>query len=264
MIEGRLELVFAARGDRTVLAHSRVGAPMKIVRPFTLEDGRALVQVLTLGPGMCGGDRYVIDVTVEAGASAVIIAQSASRVLSMAGDLDASQTVTLHVRSGGQLEYFPGLTIPFPGTRFAQRVTVHADPGSRVGLVETWAMGRKQCGEYLQFRRLRSETRVDVGGSPVYADVIDLQPEAFDAAATGVLDGHRYLASGFWYGATLPSSMPDHRGVLMAFGQATPDQVYLRALADDGYELGEAVKVAVGIVHAGWRLRPIPVRRFTA
>jgi urease accessory protein len=264
MIDGRLELVFATRNDRTVLAHAHVSAPLKIVRPFTLEDGRALVQILTLGPGSCGGDRYAIDVTVERGASAVVMAQSASRILGMRDDLDAIQTVTLHVRAGGQLEYFPGLTIPFPDTRFVQRIAIHADPCSRVGIVETWAMGRLRRGEYLRFRRLRSETRVDVAGAPIYADVIDLEPAAVDISATGVLDGRRYLASGFWYGATLDGRLASRDDVLMALGQAARDQVYLRALANDGYRLGEAVRAAVGIVHASWQLDPIPVRRFTA
>jgi urease accessory protein len=265
MIDGRLELVFASRGGRTVLVHSHASAPIKIVRPFWLEDGQALVQVLTLGPGLCGGDRTAIDITVEAGARAVVIAQSATRILGMADDLHASQTVALRVRAGGQLEYLPGLTIPFPETRFVQRITVEADSDARVGIVESWAMGRLRCGEYLRFRRLRSETRVTIDGAPVYTDVIDLEPAAVNVAATGILDGRHYLASGFWYGATVQShGLTTDGSVLMAFGQASPQQVYLRALADDGFELGEALRRAVEIIHAGWRQRPIPVRRFTA
>jgi urease accessory protein len=183
----------------------------------------------------------------------------------MADDLHASQTVSLRVRAGGQLEYFPGLTIPFPETRFVQHVTVNADPDARVGVVESWAMGRLRCGEYLRFRRLRSETRLAVAGVPVYADVIDLEPGAVNLAAAGILDGRRYLASGFWYGATVPPDGAAVDGpVLMAFGQASPHQVYLRALANDGFELGEALRRAIEIVQASWRQRPIPVRRFTA
>ncbi len=265
MIEGRLELVFAARGGRTVLTHSRVAAPLKIVRPFALDDERALVQILTLGPGMCAGDRYAIDVTVEEGAKAVVIAQSASRILAMPHGEAACQTVRLKVLAGGQLEYYPGLTIPFPETRFVQHVTVDACAGARVGIVESWAMGRLGRGEYLRFRRLRSETRVNVSGAPVYAAVLDLQPSEVNLSATGILDGRRYLASGFWYGATLPPDIPVPRGdILMALGQAAPDQVYLRALADDGYALGEALRAATALVHAGWRAEAIPVRRFTA
>ena len=83
------------------LRHAEQAAPLKIVRPFPLVGGGLLVQVLTLGPGMCGGDRHSIEVTVEPGARAVIIMQSASRLLAMdEGDharLDV--TLTVHVQA---------------------------------------------------------------------------------------------------------------------------------------------------------------------
>ena len=72
-VQGRLELVFAPGPRGTSLAHAHVSAPLKIVRPFPLDNGRALVQVLTLGPGLCAGDQYTLDVTVEPGARAVVI-----------------------------------------------------------------------------------------------------------------------------------------------------------------------------------------------
>ena len=103
---------------------------------------------------MCGGDRHSIDVTVEAGARAVIIMQSASRLLAMDEGDHARLDVTLTVRSGGQLEYYPGLTIPFADSSFVQRITATVESGGRLGLLETWATGRSSRGESLQFRRI--------------------------------------------------------------------------------------------------------------
>ena len=265
MIQGRLELVFTPDGERTSLTHARVVAPLKIVRPFALEDGRALVQMLTLGPGLCGGDCSAIDVTVEAGARAVLVAQSASRILGMSDGLAAAQTVRLTVRSGGQLEYYPGLTIPFPGSSFVQRVHVAAEAGARVGVLESWAMGRSGCGEYLQFRRVFSHTTFEVDGTPIYSDVVDLEPGSANLAGAGILDNHRYLASGYWYGATLAAPIARRADqLLLAAGHAAADQVYVRALANDGYGLRETLQAAIGAIHAGWRLHPIPIHRFTA
>ena len=42
-VRGCADLVFARRGSRTVLAHSRVEAPMTVIRPFELPDGRKFV-----------------------------------------------------------------------------------------------------------------------------------------------------------------------------------------------------------------------------
>lgn len=263
---GALELVFAPGLRGTVLAHAHVTAPLKIVRPFLLDGGRALVQILTLGPGLCAGDQCTIDVTVEAGARAVVITQSASRLLSMPEGAPATQSVNLTVTADGQLEYYPGLTIPFADSSFNQRVHARVESGARLGVLESWSTGRTGRGEHLRFRRLSSRTTIAVDGLPAYADALELEPAAANVAGAGILEGYRYVASGFWHGATLGSGapMPPSDGSLMAMGQSTVDQVYLRALAMDGYALGETLQAAVQRVNAAWGFEPIPLRRFTS
>ena len=265
-VVGRLDLTFAATGAGTVLAQAHVRAPLKIVRPFELEDGRVLVQILHLGPGLCAGDEYAIDITVQAGARVVIIMQSASRVLGMPARTEASQTVTLDVEGDGHLEYYPGLTIPFADSSFVQRVHVNAARNSRVGILETWGTGRSVRGEHLAFRKISSRTTMSVDGAIVYADAIELEPRLHDVAGTGVLEGHCYIASGFWHNAALeqPASVPARDGVLCAFGQSTPQCVYLRALAVDGAAIAQVASDAVQIVNSAWGLQPIPLRRFTS
>lgn len=265
-VVGRLDLRFAAGRAGTVLAQAHVRAPLKIVRPFTLEDGRALVQILHLGPGLCAGDEYAIGITVQAGARVVIIMQSASRVLGMPERTEASQTVTLEVEGDGHLEYYPGLTIPFADSSFVQRVRVNAARQSRVGILETWGTGRSVRGEHLAFRKISSRTAVCIEGEVVYADATELEPTRCNVSGTGVLDGHRYVASGFWYGATLdqPASSPARDAVLCAFGQSTPQSVYLRALALEGDAIAQVGSDAVQIVNAAWGLQSIPLRRFTS
>jgi len=264
-VQGRLELVFAPGRGGTSLAHAHVSAPLKIVRPFPLDGGRALVQVLTLGPGFCAGDHYTLDVTVEAGARAVVVMQTAARVLGMADGAHATQMVNLTVHSDGQLEYYPGLTIPFGDSSFEQRVHIAAAADARVGILENWSMGRCSRGEHLRFRRLSSRTTVAMDGAPVYADAIELEPSLTNVATTGMLEDYRYMASGFWLGAS-----PDLAGVnsvdgtLMALGHMAPDQVFLRALAIDGYAMGRLLQSAVDRINASWGLEPIPLRRFTS
>jgi urease accessory protein len=264
--QGRLELVFSPSCGRTVLSRTHVTAPLKVVRPFALEGGSALVQVLTLGPGLCAGDAHALDISVDSGASAVVIMQSAARILSMPDGSEARQQVTLRVADGGQLEYYPGLTIPYPDSGFVQTVTAHLQSGSRFGIADSWSTGRSSRGEYLQFRRVSSRTMVDVDGRIAYADALELEPGVDDVHGTGILEAHRYLASGFWYGATLSPDLTiaPPAGVLIAMGQSLPGQVYLRALAMDGFILAECVGAAVQRVRATWDLPAIPFHRFTA
>ena len=264
-VHGRLELVFSPGPGGTTLAHAQVVAPLKVVRPFALDGRRALVQVITLGPGLCAGDASSIDITVEPGARAVVVMQSASRVLGMEAGAEARQSVALTVRAEAQLEYYPGLTLPFPDSSFVQHVHVAAEAGARVGILEHWSMGRRSRGEQLRFRRLSSRTTVTIANAPVYADAIELVPGKTDVAATGMLEQYGYVASGFWHGAS-PDTSPIEpvSDTLLAFGYAAPGQVYLRALANDGYAMGGLLQSAVDRINASWNLDAIPLRRFTS
>lgn len=252
---GRAELVFARRASRTVLVHSRIEAPMMVVRPFDLPDGRLMIQLITLGPGLCGGDVISIDVSVGAGASVVVTTTAASRIMSMETGVRAEQHVTLRAGHDAVLEYYPLITIPFPGSALTQTLRVEAAATSRVGVLEAWALGRTARGEYLQFTSLSSRTTMSVDGALRYADAIRLEPAVNDLTGGAILAGHGYLATGFWLGATLPSgTLPecDAGEVLMALGQSQPGLVYLRALAREGPALDDALRRATGLVTDGW------------
>jgi urease accessory protein len=263
-VAGRLSLVFAPGPRGTSVAHSHVAAPLKIVRPFELDGGRALVQILTLGPGLCAGDHYTIEITVEPGARAVVIMQAASRILGMPDGACATQTVDLVVGADAQLEYYPGLTIPFADSCLHQRITASAERGARVGILENWAMGRHSRGEYLRFRQISSRTVVSVGGEPVFADALEIDPRVTNAATSGMLENCRYVASGFWHGVPQDASLAATRSTaIMAFDRCSMrEQVFLRALASDGYEMATALQSAVDTIDAAWGFEPIPFRRF--
>jgi len=265
-LNGRIELVFRPGRGGTSLARSQVAAPLKIVRPFALDGGRALVQVLTLGPGLCGGDTFTLDVIVEHGARAVVIMQTASRILGMSEGASATQSVNLVVGADAQLEYYPGLTIPFADSSLKQRVTVSAHRDARVGILETWAMGRTTRNEYLRFRHLSSRTLVSIDDRPVFADALEIQPALMNAAATGVLENHRYVASGFWYGVPEDATItPVQSGALLACDRGTSrKQVFLRALAHDGYQMATTLQSAVDAINQAWGCEPIPLKRFVS
>src|SRR3954471_20597250 len=90
-LRGGAALTFCRRGAATGLSSARVEAPLKLVRPFALADGRLVVPLITLGPGFCGGDSSTIDVHVEAEARLGIMDAAATRVLGKAGDGEGIQ-----------------------------------------------------------------------------------------------------------------------------------------------------------------------------
>jgi urease accessory protein len=264
---GTAELVFARRGGRTVLVHSRVTAPVTLVRSFELADGRQLVPLITLGPGFCGGDRVHVRLTAGAGTDVIVTTTAATRVLSMRPGESAVQDVEIVAEADAAIQYYPLSTIPFPDSAFAQTLTVRADSRSRVGVMETWALGRTARDEYLQFRSLSSRTTLDVNGGRLYTDVAELRPRGSDGELTGiaVLAGRRYLASGFWYGATLADEPRDGAAdgdLLIAFAQSRPGLVYLRALASDAPSLERTLGAATARIAGAWGQAPVSLARF--
>lgn len=95
-----------------------------------------------MGPGLLAGDRYRVEIHVGKGARAVVLHQSAGRVHRMAPGRKASQHVRILVEEDGELEYYPGLGIPYPDAEIHQRTEVLLSPGSRFGWFEIWTTGR--------------------------------------------------------------------------------------------------------------------------
>jgi urease accessory protein UreH len=263
---GRAELTFAVRDGRTVLADSRVSAPITLVRPFPMDDGGQLVQLITIGPGLCGGDAIHIRISVETGARVVVTTPAANRVLSMNAGLHAEQHVELAVADGGTLEYYPAVTIPFPDSAFVQTIRVDAAPSARVGVLETWALGRTSRDEYLQFRSVSSRTSLRVDGTLAYAEATELDPSVTRLEDAGVLAGRRYLASGFWYGATLTdetdTAPPGDADLVFALAQSRPGIAYLRALGSDAPALDAVLRTATDRIASSWKLLPVRLDRF--
>jgi urease accessory protein len=259
------DITFAARGGRTILTHSRVHAPVALVRPFPLDDGGQLVQLITIGPGLCGGDRLDIRISVEPGARLVLTTPAATRVLSMDAGQHAEQRVELHVAAGATLEYYPAVTIPFPDSAFAQTIRVNAESGARVGVLETWALGRTSREEYLRFRSLSSRMTLHIDGTLAYSDATELQPGRDRLDGAGVLAGRRYLASGVWYGVTLPDETParvDTADLVAVLAQSKPGVAYLRAIGSDAPALDAALRSATERIAAGWNALPVRLDRF--
>jgi len=266
-VHGRAEIAFARRGAQTVLTRSRLEAPMAIVRPFALADGGMLIQLLSLGPGLCGGDTMHVDVAAGAGTRVIVTTTAATRVMSMDPDATATQHVTLRAAVDASLEYYPCVTIPYPDGALAQTIHADADPAARLGILECWAMGRAARAEYLRFRSLVSRTYVRVGGVTTYADAIRLEPGGLDLGNVAVLAARRYVAAGVWSGVTLDAGSPGElppgaADLLVAFGQSCPGVAYLRALANDGPALDDALRGLVERISKASALTPVALSRF--
>jgi urease accessory protein len=229
--QASLELTFSLQDGQTVLSHQRVTSPLKIWRPFEVGGGRVLVQIINVSPGIMAGDDYRLELTIQTGAKVVVVNQSATKLHTMPEGLSAKQNVLINVEDGGELEYYPGLTIPFPDADYMQNILVNLAKTAKFAMLERYAAGRVGRGETFEFRKVSSRVRVMRDGAPVYADGLELKK------GIGLLDGHVYLASGIiCWDEPLHENVQTQRLMIVA-GQAVRGVSYLRALSQDGLEL---------------------------
>jgi hypothetical protein len=110
-----------------------------------------------------------------------------------------------------------------------------------------------------------------VDGAIAYADAMQIDPAESDVANVAVLARRRYVASGFWHGASLATGSADDQQcrasrdegtTLLAFAQSTPNLVYLRALDDDAPALDAVLRRSLDRLADGWNLPPLHLDRF--
>ncbi len=189
MADGLAELTFerregadaarAAACGRSVLARSRCRLPLRVIRPFYLDDsGVAYAVLVSPCGGLVGGDRMEVAVTLGPGASVCLSTQGATRVYRSTEGTGVDQTIRFDLAEGALLEYLPEQTIPFAGSEFRQQITVRLAAGATACLTDLLAPGRLARGEAFGFRRYRSSLRIEAGGRLLLLERVDLRGEA--------------------------------------------------------------------------------------
>lgn len=213
-----LELFFDCRGQQTYLAHQYGTVPLRVTRPFVLPDGRVLVQLIQVAPGIMGGDRYAVEVRLKANTKVVLVNQSATKLHSMLNQEYATQSISVTLEAGSELEYYPGVTIPYADADYQQTVTVELAQTARFVMLETWAMGRLALGEQFAFRRLSNRVRINEAGRPQYRDGLELLGPS--AHHLGMTDGQHYLSTGVFFWCGLPEMLAPARAPIQQLKQS--------------------------------------------
>jgi urease accessory protein UreH len=165
----RLELVFAYRRGRTVIAHAYADAPLRAGR---LLDAGPIAQMILVccGPGIFAGDRFVQRVRVEAGARVLLISQAALQVHPGHASGPAAIDSCYEIADDATLDCFWDPVIPFAGSRLRQRVDLQVASGGHLYWSDALMPGRVARREAWQFEALDHELQLHVGGSLAYVE----------------------------------------------------------------------------------------------
>lgn len=208
---GRLDLCYRRQGPRTILAASRCSSPWHLFPPTYLDDsGCAFTSLVNPSGGFVAGDHLSIHAELEQGAHVVLSTPSANRVYRSLGE-ESKQTVTLSVAPGAVIEWFPEVTIPYAGSRFAQTMTVTLAKGATALIWDSLASGRVARGEQWAFASLRNEIHITTASGDRLLERYEVRPEQ-GQAGFGLLSAYDYVASFFVVSdATDPQRWPSVR-----------------------------------------------------
>jgi urease accessory protein len=243
---GELELVFEARDGKTVLVKGLQKPPLLFIRPFELEPGVLTVIIVNPTAGILAGDTYKISVTLHSGARVVLLTQSATKIHKMNDGLSATQDISFQIANNSRLEYYPERTIPYALSNFKQSLNINLELGAQFGMLETWTTGRILRGERLEFMRYASKTSVRIDNKLEYLDSFTLEPSSQNLNALGVLEGHDYLANGFFVGNA--ATLPELEGVTTSF--TAGNHLWLRTLAKNAPDLDRRIFQARDTIRA--------------
>lgn len=170
----QLELVYAKRPERTIIAHRKHLGPLTVQRPFYPETEVCHSYVLHPPGGVVGGDRLELAVTVESGAHALITTPASAKFYRSQG-ATAQQQQDFVVAVDGVLEYLPQDTILFDASKVQMRTRIELEAGAKFAGWEILCQGRPASGEKFIGGHCRQAYELYRDGKPLVIERTHLQ-----------------------------------------------------------------------------------------
>ncbi len=189
---GVLDMSFARRGERSVLAYLYREAPLLAQQALYWDEhlpGLPCVYIITTSGCVLQGDRLDVSVTVGLGAMAHVTTQSATKVHQMDANF-AAASQQLALEENAYLELLPGPVIPHRHSRFIThtQATV-AEPATLLN-VELLQPGRKHhgAGELFEFDLYSSTlTASRPDGTTLFTEKLIAEPWRHPVRQAGVM-----------------------------------------------------------------------------
>lgn len=168
--QASLSLDFERRAGRSVLVRSRHFGPLRVQKPL-YPEGEGVCHAIVLHPpaGIVGGDALAIDVTLEAGAHALLTTPGAGKWYRSGGRL-ATMTQSIHVARNAICEWLPQEAIVFDGAEGRLTTRIELDDGARFIGAEMNCFGRTGSGERFASGHFAMNTRIAVGARTVWLE----------------------------------------------------------------------------------------------
>ncbi len=189
-----LALTLASRHGRTVMTECKHLGPLRLQRPFYPEGSVPHLYLLHPPGGVVGGDELLIDVSVRAGAQALITTPAAGKFYRSGGPR-AALMQRIALAADACLEWLPQETIVYAGARADSKTRVDLAGNARFIGWEILCLGRPASSEAFLHGDLRQRFEIWRDGKPIW-----LERARFDGGAPALqsawgLRGHTLAAT---------------------------------------------------------------------
>jgi urease accessory protein len=165
---GRVSLALAATPHGTRRTTTREDGSLRVRFPGACADAPEAVLINTAG-GVAGGDRFAVDLALDAGAQLTVTTAAAEKIYRSLGP-DACIDVTATLADGAELTWLPQETILFNRARLARTITIALAPTAKLLLAETVVFGRAAMGETVRAGSFTDRWRVHRDSRLIFAD----------------------------------------------------------------------------------------------
>jgi urease accessory protein len=251
-----LELHFAARADRTILARRVHSGPFMVQRPFYPDGPVCHVYIVHPPGGVVGGDSLELAVHTAPGSHALLTTPAATKFYRNAGRF-AMQRQQLQL-DRATLEWLPQETILYPQASVQLLTRVRLCKRSRFIGWEIVCYGRPASHLRYEQGRVTQDFELWVDDTPLLIDRLRLDAESQPMRAAYGLANHPVLATMLAY--------PAHQGLLERVRAVSVAGVSFACSHVDGAlvvrAIGEHVDRVRAVMENAWRcLRPLVIGR---
>ncbi|MCC6234475.1 MAG: urease accessory protein UreD [Verrucomicrobiales bacterium] len=192
--EGAAVLRVESVAGASTVTRAYASDPLKLLTPVA--RGPVVHACLsTYGGGAVAGDHTRLDIHLAPHTCAVVGTQSSTKIYRDPQALSTTHVTHAEIADGALLTAAPDPVQPFAESRYAQSQTLHLTATASLALVDWMSAGRVARGERWAFASYRSRTEIQVEGTLVLLDQLELEAQNEEVAGAFRTGGYDCLAT---------------------------------------------------------------------